>query len=237
MYRAMAEETINVAERRLAGRVTQCRTRSFRLLGAEDKPDRLVEQLMEAYPISSALAEHLVRKFGSLAPRVLEPAKKEGDLLSPIAEGALPVQAEVLYCVRQEMATSIEDILARRLGLQLFDWNLALDAAPVVARILARELGWSQRRRRKRSALYGPNTAPSTEDRSCRDGRGANSDMSVSPRDISAPSTRERQARDSWCSIAPAAVCRSRKKNISSSIRNLDGWNTIRRRFWPEPVR
>ncbi len=144
VYRAMAEETVNAAEKQLAGRVTQCRTRSFRLCGAEDKPDRLVEQLMDAYPISSALAGHLVRKFGSLAPRVLEPAKKEGDLLSPIADGALPVQAEVLYCVRQEMATSIEDILARRLGLQLFDWNLALEAAPVVARILARELGWSQ---------------------------------------------------------------------------------------------
>ena len=144
VYRAMAEETINAAEKRLTGRVTQCRTQSFRLWGAEDKPDRLVEQLMDAYPISSALAEHLVRKFGALAPRVLEPAKKEGDLLSPIAEGALPDQAEVLYCVRHEMATSIEDILARRLGLQLFDWNLALEAAPVVARILARELGWSQ---------------------------------------------------------------------------------------------
>ena len=50
----------------------------------------------------------------------------------------------MLYCVRQEMATSIEDILVRRLGLQLFDWNLALEAAPVVARILAQELGWSQ---------------------------------------------------------------------------------------------
>ncbi len=144
VYRAMAEETINVAEMRLAGRATQCRTRSFRLLGAEDKPDHLVEQLMDAYPISPALAKHLVRKFGSLAPRVLEPSKKERDLLSPIAEGDLPILAEVLYCVRHEMATSIEDILARRLGLQLFDWNLALEAAPVVARILARELGWSQ---------------------------------------------------------------------------------------------
>ena len=144
VYRAMAEETINVAERRLAGRVTQCRTRSFRLRGAEEKPDRLAERLMDAYPISSALAEHLARKFGCLAPSVLEPAKKEGGLLSPIAEGALPVQAEVLYCVRREMATSIEDILVRRLGLQLFDWNLALEAAPVVARILAQELGWSQ---------------------------------------------------------------------------------------------
>lgn len=145
VYRAMAEETIKAVEKQLVGRVTQCRTRSFRLWGAEDQPDRLVQQLMDAYPISSALASHLVRKFGSLAPSVLELAKKEGELLSPIAAGALPVQAEVLYCVRQEMATSIEDILARRLGLQLFDWNLALEAAPVVARILARELGWSQK--------------------------------------------------------------------------------------------
>jgi glycerol-3-phosphate dehydrogenase len=144
VYRAMAEDTINTVEAELGRRVSPCRTRSFRLWGAEDEPDRLVEQLMTAYPISLALAEHLVRKFGSLAPRVLEPFRENSDLLSPIADGALPVQAEVVYCARQEMAASVEDVLARRLGLQFYDWNMSLKAAPVVAAILARELGWNQ---------------------------------------------------------------------------------------------
>lgn len=144
VYRAMAEETVNTVERQLMGRVTPCRTRSFRLFGAEDEPDRLVEQLMKAYPLSLALAEHLVRKYGSLAPRVLEPSARNGGLLSPITDGALPIQAEVVYCIRQEMAASVEDVLARRLGLQFFDWSISLKAAPVVAAILAQELGWNR---------------------------------------------------------------------------------------------
>jgi glycerol-3-phosphate dehydrogenase len=41
------------------------------------------------------------------------------------------------------MATTIEDILVRRTGLQLFSWEQARAAAPAVGSILARELGWS----------------------------------------------------------------------------------------------
>lgn len=143
VYRAMAEETINTVETQLMGRVTPCTTRSFRLCGAEDEPDRLVEQLMKAYPLALALAEHLVRKYGSFAACVLEPCREDSGLLSPLADGALPIQAEVVYCVRRRMAASVEDVLARRLGLQFFDWNLALKAAPVVAGILAQELKWN----------------------------------------------------------------------------------------------
>ena len=39
---------------------------------------------------------------------------------------------------------TIEDVLARRTGLELFDWRLAIEAAPVVASHLARELAWAE---------------------------------------------------------------------------------------------
>ena len=39
---------------------------------------------------------------------------------------------------------TIGDILARRIGLQLFDWRLAIKAAPVVGSYLAQELDWSR---------------------------------------------------------------------------------------------
>ena len=43
-----------------------------------------------------------------------------------------------------ELAVSIEDILARRVGLQLYGWRDAIRAAPAVAELLARELGWPE---------------------------------------------------------------------------------------------
>src|SRR5581483_6766002 len=103
-----------------------------------------VNELMNAYPISLALAEHLAGKYGLLAPGVLELSRENSELLSPITDGALPIQAEVVYSIRRELAASVEDILARRPGLQFVDSNMSLKAAPAVAAILARELGWNQ---------------------------------------------------------------------------------------------
>jgi glycerol-3-phosphate dehydrogenase len=40
------------------------------------------------------------------------------------------------------MAITIEDVLARRIGLQLFSWRDAISAAPTVAMFLAKEIGW-----------------------------------------------------------------------------------------------
>jgi glycerol-3-phosphate dehydrogenase len=64
-------------------------------------------------------------------------------LVLPVIDGSPHIQAEVVYCVREEMAVCIEDILSRRLGLQFYDWRLAAQAAPAVGETLAKELGWS----------------------------------------------------------------------------------------------
>jgi glycerol-3-phosphate dehydrogenase len=60
-----------------------------------------------------------------------------------MVEGSLSILAEVVYGVREEMATSIEDILARRTGLQFFSWEQAKAAAPAVGATMACELGWA----------------------------------------------------------------------------------------------
>jgi glycerol-3-phosphate dehydrogenase len=53
------------------------------------------------------------------------------------------MQAEVVYSVRFEMAATIEDVLARRVGMQLHSWHDAIQAAPVVGALMAAELHWS----------------------------------------------------------------------------------------------
>jgi glycerol-3-phosphate dehydrogenase len=38
---------------------------------------------------------------------------------------------------------SIEDVLARRIGIQLYSWRDAINAAPVVGALMAKELQWT----------------------------------------------------------------------------------------------
>ena len=141
-YRAMAEDGINHAQRALAGREGKCRTLDFLLTGAQGFSEDYWRQLAESYGLSSESARHLAEKFGADSPKVLEVAKQDPQLLQPLIENGVPIRAEVVYAIREEMAQSIEDILLRRIGVQFRSWAEAAEAAPIVGQMLGRELGW-----------------------------------------------------------------------------------------------
>jgi glycerol-3-phosphate dehydrogenase len=140
VYRAMAEAAIDVVQKAVQGRISECRTRDYRLAGSVHVPGRT--------------ARHLTQKFGDRADLILDLVRKDPSLGEPVVEGAPQILAEVVYCIREEMAVRIEDVLGRRLGIQFFDWNLAIRAAPAVGRILATELGWSAARTREHIERY-----------------------------------------------------------------------------------
>jgi len=154
VYPAMAEDAINTVEKVLTGRITDSRTRSYPLFGAENHHDEGVERLLEVYQVPRSTIRHLRQKFGGCCTRILDLIREERSLVVPIIDGSPHIQAEVVYCVREELAVCIEDILSRRLGVQFYDWRLAAQAAPVVGEILARELGWSPAQMRSEISGY-----------------------------------------------------------------------------------
>ncbi len=142
-YRAMAEDAINAVQKRLAMPLAPCITSRYRLAGSEGWEPDFWTKLVRDYGVCSNTARHLSQKFGSAATKVLDLADKESQLRQPIVEGSSSILAEVAYSVREEMATTIEDVLARRTGLQLFSWEDAMAAAPAVGSIMAGEFCWS----------------------------------------------------------------------------------------------
>ena len=106
--------------------------------------------LVSEYGASPAAARHLSQKFGTASIRVMEIAKQEPRYAAAIVPGLAPIQAEVVYAVKQEMALTIEDVLARRVGLQLFSWTAAIQAAPVVGSLMAELLGWKADEKKSR---------------------------------------------------------------------------------------
>jgi glycerol-3-phosphate dehydrogenase len=153
-YRAMAEDTIDQAQRYLGVSVIDCPTRHYPLCGSEDYSADYWRTLVTGHRLSESSARHLAGKFGTRAPQVLQLAVEQPSLMQPIIVGQSPLRAEIVFAIREEMAQSIEDILARRVGLQVYDWRLSIQAAPVVAFHLAQELGWSPAETQSAVELY-----------------------------------------------------------------------------------
>jgi glycerol-3-phosphate dehydrogenase len=142
-HRIMGEETIDKVQEFLGGSPSACHTSEHVLAGGLGYNRDYWQTLANDFSIPAGTAQHLAQKYGTLAPEVLELASSDQSLGLPLIEGAAPIRAQVVYAVRNEMALTIEDILARRIGLQFFSWRLAIRAAPTVAALLRKELGWS----------------------------------------------------------------------------------------------
>jgi glycerol-3-phosphate dehydrogenase len=141
-YRHMAEDTIDTVQRQLGAPVAPSKTQHHALAGAVGYSAECWQILTREYPIDDLTARHLAGKFGNEAAAVLELTQQHPELRSPVVPGAPPIHAEIVYSIRNEMACTIEDVLARRIGLQQFSLEMAILAAPVVASHLAREHGW-----------------------------------------------------------------------------------------------
>jgi glycerol-3-phosphate dehydrogenase len=141
-HRAMAEDTIHRVQQVLSMTPTESLTRNHVLYGGEGFTDDYAEKLGHQHGLTEATARHLTSKFGTAAEEVLALASGNTALLQPVLAGFPAIQAEVVYSVRSEMAATIEDVLARRIGMQFHSWRDASDAAPVVGSLMAAELCW-----------------------------------------------------------------------------------------------
>jgi len=142
-YRAMAEDTINVVQEFIGEPVTSSATGEYLLSGARGWNPEYWRTLIREYGVTQPAAQHLVQKFGTHAGRVLALTRVDPNLGLLLLDGFPTLRAEVLYAARYEMATTIEDVLLRRSGLQLSSWTGAIAAAPLTASILAEELNWN----------------------------------------------------------------------------------------------
>jgi glycerol-3-phosphate dehydrogenase len=78
--------------------------------------------------------------YGSDLP-ALQALSKQDASLDALLHPRLPFRLrEVVWAARHEMARSVEDVLARRTRALFLDARAAIEAAPAVAEILAREL-------------------------------------------------------------------------------------------------
>lgn len=89
----------------------------------------------------------LVERYGTRAAMVETIAQERSDLAERLAPGVPAIRAEVIHAARNEMAMTVADFLIRRTAMTWRNPPAAGAAATEVARLLAIELGWDERRR------------------------------------------------------------------------------------------
>jgi glycerol-3-phosphate dehydrogenase len=143
-YRAMAQDTIDSVQKVLGEDPTPCSTLNHPLVGSDGYSANYGGKLITDFGVPERSARHLAEKYGTRAAELLALIAKDADLGEPLVKGLAPLRAEVAYAARFEMAMTIEDVLARRIGLQFYGWSEAIAAATRTADLLAHELGWSE---------------------------------------------------------------------------------------------
>jgi glycerol-3-phosphate dehydrogenase len=52
------------------------------------------------------------------------------------------------------MAITVRDVLARRIRLEIMDWEATQEALPIVASLMAQELGWTSEQKQQQIEDY-----------------------------------------------------------------------------------
>jgi glycerol-3-phosphate dehydrogenase len=127
-YRHMAEDCVDQAATLAQLPERPCVTRNLKIHGFHKSAEEFGD--LSFYGSDALEIRKLVEGDSALGARL---------------HAALPyVKAEVVWGARHEMARSIEDVLARRTRSLFLNARAALEMAPAVAELLAKELGWDE---------------------------------------------------------------------------------------------
>ncbi len=130
-YRKMAEKCVTQAAENAGLTKQACITKDLAIHGYHKNPKQFGD--LEYYGTDAELIQEL---------------SKNEKLGATLHDELLITEAEIVWAVRFEMAQSIEDVLARRTRVLFMNAKAAIEIAPKVAKIIAKELGkdeaWQQ---------------------------------------------------------------------------------------------
>mmetsp|Transcript_48819 Transcript_48819/g.118151 ORF Transcript_48819/g.118151 Transcript_48819/m.118151 type:complete len:762 (+) Transcript_48819:211-2496(+) len=152
-WREMAQD---VVDRIVGSSGPECTTLDIKLFGGDGYKKNLSIELIQKFGMPQDVAEHLVNTYGARSWEVcdqIDPSskKKWSDFGTRLAEGFPYLDLDVVWACR-EYACTIEDVLSRRTRLAFLNKEAALQAIPMVADIMAKELGWSGRVKKQQIA-------------------------------------------------------------------------------------
>ncbi|MFL6351594.1 MAG: glycerol-3-phosphate dehydrogenase/oxidase [Bryobacteraceae bacterium] len=140
-YRKMAEDAIDRAATLAGLPEVRSQTAHLKLHGWIEEPQ---QHWIQGPHIDNVWD----RVYGADLPALQKLGQEDPDLDQPLHPKLPFRRREVIWAARHEMATCVEDVLARRTRALFLNASASLEAAPITIRLLARELGkdvhWEQ---------------------------------------------------------------------------------------------
>jgi len=129
----------------------QSKTDKIMLGGWSDKSDFLtttaqISAQARKLSLEPATLDHLIATYGKDALQVIDLVEKSPALAERICPDFPPIMAEVPYCLNNEMAISLDDILSRRIRLGFVHQGQCLESAPKVAMLIQNLNYWDSKR-------------------------------------------------------------------------------------------
>ncbi|MCY7347213.1 MAG: hypothetical protein LH614_13450 [Pyrinomonadaceae bacterium] len=121
----MAEDAINQAIEKAGLPVKNCPTEDLKIHGGGENSERFGDLAI----------------YGTDAEKIQQLIEENPRLAEKLHEDLPYCAAEIVWAIRFEMAHTVEDVLARRTRALFLDARAAVQIAPRVAEIMAREMG------------------------------------------------------------------------------------------------
>nr|MBA2627929.1 hypothetical protein [Gemmatimonadales bacterium] len=158
-YRSMSAEVVDrvirlLPSRRRGGWPADSGTDREPLPGGETPDLSTFRERAIAIGLPPATADHLVRHYGTESAGILNLGMADRALFTPLHPRHPAIGGEVVHAVRRELAQRVEDVLVRRVHLFHELEDHGVPAAPRVAALLGRELGWSAERIAAEASRY-----------------------------------------------------------------------------------
>jgi len=145
-YRKMAEDCLDQTLKLSGLRPARnCQTNELPLLGGAGYDPAYGARLAQDFGLEREVADYLNQAYGDRSDSVAK-LSTQGYAVR-LAAGYPYLEAEVLWAVREELAQTPMDVLARRIRLAFLDTSAAKAALPKVCQVLSRELAWDSARR------------------------------------------------------------------------------------------
>jgi glycerol-3-phosphate dehydrogenase len=146
-YRLMAKDAVDAATAEL-GCKTICTTEHIQLVGSKHFSEISIENWQQSSGWDVDVLQHLLSKYGDNALQIVQSSLNDIGLKKRLLPHMPYTLAELQYVLQNEMACTVKDVLCRRWGIQLANWEQTLQLIPIVGQIMGNFFGWDDEQKR-----------------------------------------------------------------------------------------